>query len=405
MVEGMVLLALVAVLVLQVLAWRRAAADRGVEPLSAAVAALAAKVDALAPRLEALAGGQERCDRILREEAGRGRMEAASHFEVLRGVVDAKLGSIQADNAAKLEQMRLTVDEKLQGTLEKRLGESFKLVSERLELVQRGLGEMQSLANGVGDLKKVLSNVKSRGTWGEVQVGALLEQILAPEQYAMNVATKTGSAERVEFAIKLPGRAEGGSEIVWMPVDSKFPHEDWLRLQECADKADAEGVEAAGRRLEASVKASAKTIRDKYLNPPQTTDFAVLFLPTEGLYAEIARRPGLVEMLQREHRVMVAGPSNFSALLTSLQMGFRTLAISKRSSEVWKVLGTVKSEFGKFEVVLGNVKKKLDQASATIGDAEVRTRAIQRSLRDVESLPAAAADEYPAELWPPAISS
>jgi DNA recombination protein RmuC len=287
--------------------------------------------------------------------------------------------------------MRKTVDEKLEGTLEKRLGESFKLVSERLELVHKGLGEMQTLASGVGDLKKVLTNVKTRGTWGEFAVGNLLDQVLSPDQYAANVVTKEGSDERVEFAIRLPGRDEGENEVVWLPIDAKFPKEDYERLVDAADRGDSAAIEEAGRQLETRIKNSARDICDKYLNPPKTTDFALMYLPTEGLYAEVVRRPGLVENIQREHRVVVAGPTTFAALLNSLQMGFRTLAIEKRSSEVWKVLGAVKAEFGKFGDVLGSVKKKLHQAADTIDKAETRTRAISRRLRGVEELPAAEA--------------
>jgi DNA recombination protein RmuC len=312
-------------------------------------------------------------------------------FDTLRSAVEAKLDQIRRDNEGKLEEMRKTVDEKLEGTLEKRLGESFKLVSERLELVHKGLGEMQTLASGVGDLKKVLTNVKTRGTWGEFAVGNLLDQVLSPDQYAANVVTKEGSDERVEFAIRLPGRDEGENEVVWLPIDAKFPKEDYERLVDAADRGDSAAIEEAGRQLETRIKNSARDICDKYLNPPKTTDFALMYLPTEGLYAEVVRRPGLVENIQREHRVVVAGPTTFAALLNSLQMGFRTLAIEKRSSEVWKVLGAVKAEFGKFGDVLGSVKKKLHQAADTIDKAETRTRAISRRLRGVEELPAAEA--------------
>jgi len=308
-------------------------------------------------------------------------------LEAVRLTVEGKLQSMQTDNAKQLDQMRQTVDEKLQGTLEKRLGESFKLVSERLEQVHKGLGEMHNLANGVGDLKRVLTNVKARGTWGEVQLGNLLEQVLTPDQYSANVATNPDSGERVEFAIKLPGRDEQDGEVVWLPIDAKFPQEDYQRLVDASDKSDLAGVEAASRQLEASIKNSAKTIRDKYLCPPYTTDFGVMFLPTEGLYAEVLRRPGLADSLQHGCRVVVAGPTTLAALLNSLQMGFRTLAITKRSSEVWKVLGAVKTEFSKFGGVLGSVKKKLDQASSTIDQASVRTRAIERKLRDIQELP------------------
>jgi DNA recombination protein RmuC len=303
----------------------------------------------------------------------------------VRTTLETKLGAIQQDNATKLEQMRATVDEKLQSTLETRLGQSFKLVSERLEAVQRGLGEMQSLASGVGDLKRVLSNVKTRGILGEMQLGALLEQMLTPEQYAANVETAPGSGERVEFAIKLPGSDRDSQ--VWLPIDAKFPREDYERLLDAQQQADAEGVERAAAMLERRVRDEAKTIRSKYIAAPHTTDFAILFLPTEGLYAEIIRRPGLFESLQREQRVTVAGPTTLSALLNSLQMGFRTLAIQQRSSEVWQLLGAVKNEFGKFGDVLKTVRKKLDEAGKHLDTTATRTRAIERKLRDVESLP------------------
>ena len=303
----------------------------------------------------------------------------------VRTTLETKLGAIQQDNATKLEQMRATVDEKLQSTLETRLGQSFKLVSERLEAVQRGLGEMQSLASGVGDLKRVLSNVKTRGILGEMQLGALLDQMLTPEQYASNVATVPGSDERVEFAIKLPGGDRDSQ--VWLPIDAKFPREDYERLLDAQQLADAEGVERAANMLERRIRDEAKTIRSKYIAVPHTTDFAILFLPTEGLYAEIIRRPGLFESLQREQRVTIAGPTTLSALLNSLQMGFRTLAIQQRSSEVWQLLGAVKNEFGKFGDVLKTVRKKLDEAGKHLDTTTTRTRAIERKLRDVELLP------------------
>ncbi|MBM3877053.1 MAG: DNA recombination protein RmuC [Verrucomicrobia bacterium] len=307
----------------------------------------------------------------------------------LRQAVEAKLAQLQTDNAAKLEAMRQTVDEKLQGTLEKRLGESFKQVSDRLEQVQKGLGEMQSLASGVGDLKRVLTNVKTRGTWGEMQLGVLLGQILAPEQFAQNVRTKPTGGETVEFAIKLPGRDDEDGKSVWLPIDAKFPKEDFERLVDAADRGDAAGVEQAGRDLEARIRAQARDIRDKYIAVPHTTDFGLLYLPTEGLYAEVLRRPGLADSVQREQRVVIVGPTTLAALLNSLQMGFRTLAIQRRSSEVWKVLGAVKTEFGKFGDVLDKVKKKLDETSTTIEDAAHRSRQLQRKLKRVEALPAA----------------
>jgi DNA recombination protein RmuC len=300
----------------------------------------------------------------------------------IRSTIDGRLSSIQTENEKKLDQMRQTVDEKLQGTLETRLGESFKQVSDRLEQVYKGLGEMQSLAAGVGDLKRVLTNVKTRGTWGEVQLGALLEQILAADQYSQNVAT-TGTGERVEFAIKLPGR-DGAGSPVWLPIDAKFPVEDYQRLVDASEKGDVDAIDKAIRQLESTLKNCAKTLSDKYIFPPSTTDFGILFLSTEGLYAEAMRRPGLVEFIQREYRVVLTGPSTLAALLNSFQMGFRTLAIQKRSSEVWELLGVVKTEFGKYADVLAKVKKKLNEAQSTIDKAETRTRVIQRKLRDVE---------------------
>jgi DNA recombination protein RmuC len=312
-----------------------------------------------------------------------------ARVEQLRLTVETRLTAIQADNSAKLEEMRKTVDEKLHATLEQRLGESFKLVSDRLEQVHRGLGEMQTLAAGVGDLKKVLTNVKTRGTWGEVQLAALLDQVLTAEQYASNVATRPGSNDRVEFAIRLPGREVG--EPVWLPIDAKFPSEDYQRLVDAQERADVVGVEAAGKALETRLKDEARTIREKYIQPPHTTDFAILYLPTEGLYAEALRRPGLAEALQRDQRVSLAGPTTLAAMLNSLQMGFRTLAIEQRSSEVWAVLGAVKTEFGKFGEALAHTRKKLQEASNTIDKAEVRTRAVTRKLKEVEALPAVAA--------------
>jgi DNA recombination protein RmuC len=337
------------------------------------------------------------------EELGKLTDSNAKRMEVLRTTLDGKLKDLQEDNTKKLETIRETVDQKLQGVLEKRLADSFKTVSDRLEQVHKGLGEMQNLAQGVGDLKRVLTNVKTRGTWGEIQLGNLLEQILSREQYEANVAVRPRSPQRVEFAIRLPGRGEA-EETVWLPIDSKFPQEDWLRLTEAAERADAPALEEAGRALEGRVRDCARDIRDKYICPPHTTDFGILFLPTEGLYAEIARRTKLVEQLQRELRVVVAGPMVLGALLNSLQMGFRTLAIEKRSSEVWKILSAVKTEFGRFGETLAKVKKKIEQASQELED-EVgkRTRVIEKKLKDVQGLPAseatlllgAAADETP----------
>jgi DNA recombination protein RmuC len=320
-----------------------------------------------------------------------------AQFESLRGAVEQRLDRIQQDNAAKLEQMRQTVDEKLHATLEKRLSDSFRQVSERLELVHKGLGEMQTLAAGVGDLKKVLSNVKSRGVFGEVQLEALLEQVMAPEQYEKNVATRPGSRDRVEFAIKLPGQERGAP--VLLPIDAKFPIEDYQRLQAAQDAGDKPLIEMAEKALEARVKQEAKTISEKYVEPPHTTEFALLYLPFEGLFAEVLRRPGLFDQVQRQWRVTICGPTNLLAYLNSLQMGFRTLAIQQRSSEVWKVLGTVKSEFGKFAEVLANTKRQLQTVANTIDQAEVRTRQIERKLKDVEVLPGveAAQEDLPLE--------
>lgn len=312
-------------------------------------------------------------------------------FERLKATVEGRLLAIQADNAGKLEEMRRTVDEKLHATLEQRLGESFKLVSERLEQVHRGLGEMQTLATGVGDLKRVLSNVKTRGTWGEIQLGALLEQLLTAEQFAANVVVRPDSNERVDFAIRLPGREDGA--VVWLPMDAKFPIEDYQRLLDAQERGDPAGVEAAARAIELRLKAEAKSIHEKYVAPPYTTDFALLYLPVEGLYAEALRRPGLAETLQREWRVSLSGPTTLAAMLNSLQMGFRTLAIEQRSAEVWAVLGAVKTEFGKFGEALAHTRKKLDEASNSISRAETRTRQLSRKLKDVEALPVAESEQ------------
>ncbi|WP_233281612.1 DNA recombination protein RmuC [Sphingomonas changnyeongensis] len=305
--------------------------------------------------------------------------------EALRETVSKGLETLRADNADKLEKMRATVDEKLQGTLEKRLGESFQLVSDRLEQVHKGLGEMQNLATGVGDLKRVLSNVKSRGGWGEVQLGMLLEDMLTRDQFAANVRIRPESAEMVEFAVKLPGRA-GGGDPLWLPIDAKFPHEDYDRLLVAQDGGNAEDVEKAGLALERAIRLQAKTICEKYVHPPYSTDFAIMYLPTEGLFAEVIRRPGLASDLQSKHRVMVQGPTTLAALLTSLQMGFRTLAIEKRSSEVWQVLGAAKAEFMKYGQVWEKLGKQLDTAKRTVDEAGKRTRAVERRLREVETL-------------------
>lgn len=308
----------------------------------------------------------------------------------VRATLETKIGDLQTDNAARLEEMRKTVDEKLHATLETRLSESFRQVSERLEKVHQGLGEMQQLAIGVGDLKRVLTNVKTRGTWGEVQLEMLLEQVLTIDQYAKNVETIPGSGARVEFAIKLPGNKDSGAPM-WLPIDAKFPKEQYERLVDAAERADADGVQAAGRELERAVRGEAKTICDKYVSPPLTTDFAILFLPTEGLYAEVMRRPGLADDLQRTLRVSIAGPSTLAAILSSLQMGFRTLALEKRSSEVWQVLGAVKTEFGKFGTVLSNTRLTLEKAAKNIENAEMRSRQMARKLKAVEALPSEAA--------------
>ena len=303
----------------------------------------------------------------------------------MRTTLETRLKELQADNAARLETMRATVDEKLQTTLEARLGASFKLVSERLEQVQRGLGEMQSLAAGVGDLKRVLSNVKDRGGWGEMQLENLLEQVLTAEQFARGVKVRPDSGEMVDFAIRLPGRGDGVVPV-WLPIDAKFPREDYERLLDAQERGDVEAMRNAGNQLERAIKIQAKSISEKYVVPPHTTDFAVLFLATEGLYAETIRRPGLMDLLQREHRIVVAGPTTIAALINSLQMGFRTLAIEQRSSEVRQLLGSVKTEFGKFATVLEKAHSQLDTVQNSIKQASVRTRAIERQLRNVESL-------------------
>jgi DNA recombination protein RmuC len=325
------------------------------------------------------------------------RASVETRLTELRQGVEQRVTALQEGNEKKLEQMRATVDEKLQATLEQRLGESFKQVADRLEQVHKGLGEMQGLARDVGSLNRVLTNVKTRGIFGEVQLAGLLEQVFTPEQYAVNVATVPGSSERVEFALRLPGADRSiGAPPLWLPIDAKFPREDYERLLEAHERADVAGVEAAGKAIETRLRLEARRIRDKYLAPPHTTDFGILFVPTEGLYAEALRRPGLVEALQREHKVMLAGPTTLLATLTSLQMGFRTLALEQRSAEVWEVLGAVKTEFGKFGDVLAKTKKKLAEASDTIDAASVRTRAMERRLRTVEALP----DARTAQLLP-----
>jgi DNA recombination protein RmuC len=329
--------------------------------------------DAMSQQLGALAQGQQ------------------TTAEQLRGTLNERLATIQSDNAARLDEMRRTVDEKLHATLEQRLGESFKLVSDRLEQVHKGLGEMQTLAGSVGDLKRVMTNVKSRGTWGELQLGNIIDNVLTPEQYARNVKTVPGSDELVEFAIRLPGRQD--EQPVWLPIDAKYPVEHYQRLQDAQDSADRVAIAAAGNAFETSIRGEARKIAGKYIAPPHTTDFAVMYLPTEGLFAEVLRRPGLVEALQNESRIVITGPANLAAMLSSLQMGFKTLAIEKRSSEVWGVLGQVKTEFGKFGEVVEATRKSIDAAARKFDQVGVRTRAIQRHLRHVQELPATAGSE------------
>jgi DNA recombination protein RmuC len=366
----------------------------------------------------------ERTDRTLREELGRNREEAAKsskaiadtlgarllenatlqqdqlekfsnamnvlttaneqRMDKVRETVEQRLIALQSDNTAKLDLMRQTVDEKLNATLQQRLGESFKLVSERLELVHRGLGEMQTLASGVGDLKKVLTNIKTRGNWGEVQLGNLLEQLLTPDQYEVNVAVNPNSGERVEFAVKLPGRDPSG-RCVWLPIDAKFPQEDYQRLVDASERGDGDGVAKSAEALADRICLEAKKMREKYIVPPHTTDFAILFLATEGLYSEVLRRPGLCDGLLRDHRVILSGPTTLAATLSSLQMGFRTLAIEKRSSEVWQVLGAVRTEFAKFGEALEKVQKKLQEATNAVDTAAKRSRVLQKTLKGVES--------------------
>jgi len=354
-------------------------------------ATLAQHAQTMQQQLTGMAGAQNEQLKHFGERLAQLTQASEQRLEAVRVTVEQRLDLLRNENTGKLDEMRATVDEKLQATLEQRLGESFKQVSDRLEQVHKGLGEMQMLAAGVGDLKKVLTNVKSRGGWGEVQLGALLGEMLTPAQYAQNVATRPGSRERVEFAVKFPGRGEDGSPC-WLPIDAKFPLEDYQRLQDAIERADIVAVEASRKALETFFKAEAKSIRDKYIEPPHTTDFAILFVPTEGLYAEAVSRPGLADSLQREFRVMLAGPMNLAAMLNSLQLGFRTLAIEKRSTEVWRVLGAVKTEFGKFGEILARTKEKLDQVGRTLDDAGRKSTTIAKKLRDVEALPEAEAD-------------
>jgi DNA recombination protein RmuC len=358
---------------------REEAARRAFELREELTRALATAQESTVKNLASLGDGQRAATQKLTEAT-------EQKLDAMREKIDQRLQQLQSENTAQLEKMRVTVDEKLQGTLEKRLGESFKQVSERLELVHKGLGEMQHLATGVGDLKKVLTNVKTRGMWGEVQLGAILSELLSHQQYAQNVRTHPNSNDVVEFAVRLPGRGSSETEV-WLPIDAKFPIEDYQRLVTAQEGADLESMEEARKSLEARIKQCAKDISSKYIQPPFTTDFAIMFLPLEGLYAEVAQRRGLLETLQREYRVVVNGPSTFAAFLNSLQMGFRTLAIEKRSSEVWALLGAVKSEFGKFGDTLDAVKKKLEAASNQMNTVSVRSRQIERKLKDVEVLP------------------
>jgi DNA recombination protein RmuC len=388
--------------------------------LSRRVGSVTEDIRPLADRMDSLRDFQERTDRSVRDEGARLREEVQAQayrerteladnlksfsadvqtrlaeltavtekkIESVRFVVDEKLKQIQEDNSRQLEKMRETVDEKLQSTLEKRLGESFKQVSERLEQVHQGLGDMRTLAAGVGDLKKVLTNVKSRGTWGEVQLGALLEEMLSPEQYLKNVKIQENGNDFVEFAIRLPGQGGSAADAVLIPVDAKFPVEDYQRLLDAQERADAPAAEEAVRQLEASVKKAARDISQKYLAPPRTTDFGIMFLPSEGLYAEVIRRTDLISLLQRQHHIVVTGPTTFAAFLNSLQMGFRTLAIQKRSGEVWKVLGEVKTAFARFGDTLETVRKKLDQAASTVDDAQKKTKTLSNKLKSVEMMP------------------
>jgi len=347
--------------------------------------------DSLLVRMNEIAMLQKTELTIFAEQLNRLIVSNEQKLDNMRQTMEQKMKELQDDNNQKLEQMRQTVDEKLHASLEKRLGESFKLVSDRLEMVHKGLGEMQTLASGVGDLKKVLTNVKTRGIWGEIQLGNILEQVLSPEQYACNVATHKGSNERVEFAVKLPGQSQSESEV-WLPIDAKFPQEDYLRLLEASEQGLLEQVEEAGKQLERRIKLEARLVQEKYVDPPHTTDFAIIFLPTESLYAEVVRRPGLLSLLQTNYRVIITGPSTMLALLNSLSVGFRTLAIEKRTSEVWELLGAVKTEFGNFGDVLDKTKKKLVEASNSIDTASRRSRSIERKLRAVQELPAGGAE-------------
>ncbi|HZU53580.1 MAG TPA: DNA recombination protein RmuC [Holophagaceae bacterium] len=398
---ALTLLALLAAIFAAIGAWRRPPADTA--PLDGLRRDLASGLGELKPLheirpdLERLRGAQAEAlserfralNEAIQNALAEGRKEQGAQLLSVQDRVDQRLQMIQKANDDKLEQMRKTVDEKLHDTLEKRLGESFKLVSERLEQVQKGLGEMQNLANDVGGLKRALTNVKTRGVMGEAQLGALLEQFLAPAQYAANVKIRPRSGEIVEFAVKLPGPVDG--ETVWLPVDAKFPTEDYQRLMEAYEAGDLHAVERAAQALENRLLGQARDIRDKYIAPPHSTDFALLFLPFEGLYAEALRRPGLLERLQRECRVTLVGPTTLTAFLNSLQVGFKTLAITKQSGEVWKTLGAIKTEFGKFGEALEALDKKLDEAKSKLGTASERSRLLQGKLKKVEALPEAEA--------------
>jgi len=379
----------------------RQAIDSATDRASAQIGARVAQLqDALTAHVTQITGMQAdqlgSFSRTMQQHLGDLTGSIQRHLAEVRTTLETRLQALQQGNETRLEQMRATVEEKLQTTLEGRLGESFRLVSERLEQVHKGLGEMQVLAAGVGDLKRVLGNVKSRGVFGEVQLATLLDQVLLADQYATNVATRPGSNERVDFAIRLPGR--NGDATVWLPIDAKFPTEDYERLVAAQERADAAGAEDAGRALEARVRSEARTLREKYVEPPHTTDFAVLFLPTEGLFAEVLRRPGLAEALNRERRIVVAGPTTLYAMLNTLQMGFRTLAIEHRSAEVWQVLGAVKTEFARFGEWIGRVREQVGTVSRTLEQADTRTRQMQRKPRDGEALPA----EQAVTMLPPA---
>ncbi len=396
---GVILIFLLLILVLQIWQAKRDSSSIDLEPIKTS--------------LGALQNSQERTDRSVRDEIAKFRAEAQAQahqqreelsgslkgfgdsveqkMESVRLVIDGKLQQIQEDNTRQLEKMRETVDEKLHNTLETRLGEAFKLVSERLELVQKGLGEMQSLATGVGDLKKVLLNVKTKGVLGEYQLGGILEQILAPGQYDQNVKTKNGSSELVEYAVKIPSK-EDSSKNLWLPIDAKFPTEDYTRLMNAYEIGDVAEIEVGIKSLKSRIERFAKDINAKYIDPPNTTDFAILFLPFEGLFAEILRIPGLFESIQRKYKITIAGPTTISAFLSSLQMGFSTLAIQKRSGEVWRVLGEVKTAFGRFGEVLDNVHKRLEQATNSVDDVRKKSKTIQTKLRAVEELPGASVE-------------